>query len=62
MNIFQLNKTESIKFAKNLLKFTAPVLGIFFAQLAIGVDIKAAALVAVYALYALLSDYFSKLS
>ena len=49
------------KFGKNLLKFTAPVLAIFFAQLATGVNWKAAALVAVYALYALLSDYFAKI-
>lgn len=49
------------KFLTNLLKFTAPVLGIFFAQLAMGVDIKAAGLVALFALYGIIADYFKKL-
>lgn len=48
------------KFLKNLLRFTAPVLAIFFAQLATGVNWKAAAMVAIYALYAALSDFFKK--
>lgn len=48
------------KFSKNLLKFTAPILAIFFGQLATGVDLKIAGAVALYALYAALSDYFSK--
>lgn len=46
---------------KNFIKFGAPALSVFFAQLAIGVDWKAAALVAVYVLYQLLADYFGKL-
>jgi hypothetical protein len=50
------------KFAINLLKFTAPVLAIFFAQLATGVDYRVAGMLALYALYALLSDYFSKMN
>ena len=49
------------KFLRNILQHTAPILTIFFAQMATGVDIKAALLVAVYAGYALASDYFSKL-
>ena len=49
------------KFSKNLLKFSAPVLAIFFAQLATGVDFKSAFMVALYAMYALISDYMSKI-
>lgn len=49
------------KFAMNLLKFTAPVLGVFFLQLSNGVDPKLAFGVALYALYALLADLFSKM-
>lgn len=50
------------KWMLNILKFTAPALAIFFAQLATGVDWKAASLVALYALYGLLADYFKKVS
>jgi len=59
-----MTKTRKIalnKFLMNLLKFTAPVLAIFFAQLGMGVDIKAAGLVALFALYGILADYFKKL-
>ena len=48
--------------AKNLLKFTAPVLSIFFAQLALGVEMKPAALVALFGLYGALADLFKKAS
>ena len=58
--VIGLTPAKAEKFGKNLLKFTAPVLAIFFAQLATGVNWKAAGAVALYALYALLSDYFSK--
>ena len=50
------------KLFKNFLKFVAPTLAIFFAQLAIGVNWKAAGLVALLALYQSLSDLFSKWS
>ena len=56
----KLSQDKRDKFLKNLFKFTAPVLAIFFAQLATGVDMKAAVMVALYALYAALSDYLSK--
>lgn len=49
-------------FGRNLLKFTAPILTIFFAQLALGVDWKIAGVVALYALYAALSDFFKKIN
>jgi len=55
-----MTAVEQQKFIKNLFKFTAPILAIFFGQLAIGVDWRAAAFVALYALYAALSDFFSK--
>ncbi len=56
-----MTKKDSNKFLTNLLKFTAPVLGIFFLQLASGIDLRGASLVALYALYAAASDYFSKI-
>ncbi|MDO8554362.1 MAG: hypothetical protein Q7S22_06135 [Candidatus Micrarchaeota archaeon] len=56
----KLNIEDFKNIGVNILKFTAPALGVFFAQLAMGVEIKAAALVAAFALYALLSDFFKK--
>jgi len=50
------------KLLKNFVKFVAPTLAIFFGQLAIGVKLEAAILVAVLALYQALSDLFSKWS
>jgi hypothetical protein len=49
------------KFGTNLLKFSAPVFAIFFGQLAMGVEWKPAALVAIYAFYGIAADYFKKL-
>ncbi len=57
-----LNKEDLKRMGWNLLKFTAPALGVFFAQLALGVEAKAAALVALLALYGALADYFKKLN
>lgn len=48
------------KFLKNMMIFTAPALGIFFGQLAAGVDIKIAASVGLLALYGVLADFFAK--
>lgn len=48
------------KFFRNLLRFTAPILAIFFAQLASGVSLKASSLVALYAIYGVLADFFKK--
>jgi len=59
--MIKLTKAKKDKFVKNLLKFTAPLLALFFGQLATGVDWKIALGVAVYALYAALSDLFSKI-
>ena len=56
----KMTRANKEKFLKNLLKFTAPILVIFFGQLAIGIDWKAAGFVALYALYAALADLFSK--
>lgn len=50
------------KFVKNILKFTAPALAVFFLQLSQGVDIKTAGMVALLALYGLLADYLSKVN
>ena len=59
--ILGLTPTNYKKFLKNLLKFTAPVIAILFAQLATGVNWKQASLVALYALYAILADFFKKI-
>ena len=48
------------KFFKNLKKFTFPILMVFFAQLALGTDLKASLLVALLAFYGASADYFSK--
>lgn len=45
---------------KNLLKFTAPTLAVFFGQLAIGVDWRAALAVAILGLYGAAADVFKK--
>lgn len=47
-------------FIKNLIYFTTPVLGVFFAQLALGIEYRAAGLVALIALYGALADFFKK--
>lgn len=61
-NLIMRNKDQLKKWGKNLLKFTAPTLVVFFAQLATGVEWEAAFLVALLALYGALADYFKKLS
>ena len=58
----ELNTADLQALGKNILKFSAPALAVFFAQLTLGVDLKAASLVALYVLYGLLSDYFKKLN
>ena len=58
----ELNKVEWKQYLQNTLRFTAPALAVLFAQLALGVDWRAASLVALYTLYANLSDYFKKLN
>jgi hypothetical protein len=58
---YKLSDDQLQKFAINLIKFTAPTLTVFFGQLAMGVSWKLALPVALYALYATLSDYFKKL-
>jgi hypothetical protein len=50
------------KIGKNLLIFTAPALVVFFGQLALKVDWKAAGLVALLTLYGALADFFKKYS
>ena len=56
-----LDKKELGKWAKNLLLFTAPALAVLFFQLSQGVGFKEAWPLALFALYALLADYFKKL-
>ena len=60
MNL-KLSSGRFKKWSLNLLYFTAPILAIFFGQLAIKVDWKVAGWVAIYAFYAAVSDYFKKL-
>ncbi len=49
------------KFLKNLLKFSAPGIAVFFSQLAMGADPKVAFSTAALILYGLASDYFTKM-
>lgn len=58
----KMSKADLQSYGVNFIKFVAPTLAIFFAQLALGVDYRAAALVALFALYQSASDFFSKLS
>lgn len=62
MTRYILDKEQLVKWSKNLLVFTAPILAVFFGQLAMGVDVRPALLVALLALWGLLADYFKKLS
>ena len=55
-----MSRIDWIKFLNNLLTFGAPILSVFFAQLALGVDLRAAALVAMYFFYQALADFFKK--
>lgn len=48
------------KWAKNLLKFTLPIIGVFLAQLQMGVELKPALLVAGLALYGAVADLVNK--
>lgn len=57
-----MTRKQSKRITKNLLKFTLPILSIFFFQLSIGVDWRAASLVALYALYGFVSDFLKKYS
>lgn len=58
----ELSKSDLILWSQNLLKFTAPGLAVFFSQLAMGVNLKAAGLVALLVMYGALSDLFKKYS
>ena len=57
-----LNKEDLQKIGRNILLFTAPFFAVFFIQLQLGVEPKAAALVALAAFYGVLADFFKKLS
>lgn len=57
-----MSKADWKSYTKNFFKFIAPTLAVFFAQLALGVDIKVASLVAMLAFYQTASDFFGKLS
>lgn len=56
-----LQEDQLKKWGLNLLKFTAPVLAVLFFQLSQGVEWSKALPIALYALYAVLADYFKKL-
>jgi len=58
----KLNKADYKKLGWNFVKFVAPTLAILFYQLSKGVDFKIAGLLALFALYQSLSDFFSKLN
>ncbi len=56
----QLTRDDLQAWGMNLLKFTAPMLAVFFLQLANGVELKQAGMVALVALYGALANLFSK--
>lgn len=49
------------KFGKNLLKFTAPFMAVFFYQLSMGVEMKVAGPLALVTFWGVVADYFKKL-
>lgn len=57
----KLTEAQKKKFLDNLLKFSAPLLALFFSALAVGKDVRVAGGILLYATYAALSDYFSKI-
>jgi len=58
----KLSKKKQKAFLNNLLKFSAPILAIFFGQLAAGMPIETALPVALYALYSAAADFMRKIS
>jgi hypothetical protein len=56
-----MTQYQMSKWVNNLIRFTAPMLAVFFAQLALGVDAQKAALVALIAFYGALADFFKKI-
>jgi len=61
MTKHRLSDEQLDKWVRNMLKFTAPALAVFFLQLAGGVEFKLAGTVALLALYGVLADFFRKL-
>ena len=61
MDNLKLNKEETKKWLRNILIFTSPILAVFFAQLALGVELNKAFPIAVLALWGLLADYLKKI-
>lgn len=62
VKVTEMPKKDWKAWAKNLLKFTAPTLSVFFAQLALGVEWEKAGLVALLGFYGALADLFKKAS
>lgn len=56
----QMTPEDWEKWKANFWKYVAPTLSIFFGQLALGVDWRAAGMVAMFAIYQSLSDYLGK--
>ena len=59
---WKVNSADLKAWGINFLKFVAPTLAIFFGQLALKVEWKAAALVALLAFYQSMADILGKLS
>ena len=55
-----MTRAKKKKFVKNLWKFTAVYLAALFGQMALGVTIQQASVIALAILYGALQDYFSK--
>ena len=59
---FKLSEQDILAWVMNLVYFTAPAFAVFFGQLALGVEVKKAGLVALLAFYGALADLFKKWS
>lgn len=57
-----MDKEKLLRIGKNFIRYTLPAVGIFFYQLSIGVDFKAALGVGALAGYGLISDFIKKYS
>jgi hypothetical protein len=58
----RLKDEQYKKWLMNVLKFTAPAFAVLFYQLSQGTELKVAAPLALYVLYALIADFLKKLN
>lgn len=61
IEFLQYDSERRQKFFRNLIKFSAPGISVFFAQLALGAELKVAGLTALFVFWGLLADFFKKI-